>query len=66
MPLNSEIFELTLNQQFEVEKYGRLIDDISDIKQLREVSKLLLSAYQRQRAATQWVLNEHLKSEFNR
>lgn len=62
----SEIFNLTLNQQFDIEKYGRIIDDLKDLDQLRQVAKLMLVAYQRQRAATRWVLDQHLKSEFNK
>ena len=62
MTFESELFDLSLNQQFEVAKYTQIIDKCDDLNQVKQIAKLLLEAYQRQRSATKWVINEHLKS----
>lgn len=39
---------LPLSRQFSVEMHGRAIDSCTDIEQLRQVAKTLLSAWQMQ------------------
>jgi hypothetical protein len=47
---------LTIGQQFEVERMGRVIDATSDIEALRKLSKQLVQAWHCQKAATRWVM----------
>lgn len=62
MSIESEVFNLTLNQQFQIEHYSRVIDNLDDKEQLREIAKLMLGAYERQRSATRWILQHHLNA----
>ena len=52
--------ELSLNQSFEKERFGRAIEDSNDLKEVKEIAKVLLNGWFTQRAATQWVLKEAL------
>lgn len=52
--------ELSLNQSFEKERFGRAIEESSDLKEVKEIAKVLLNGWFTQRAATQWVLKEAL------
>jgi hypothetical protein len=56
----SKIFEPSIAQQFQTEKYNRIFDQINDPDILRKAAKLMLDAYQKQRAATQWIMKQHL------
>lgn len=56
----SNPFELSMAQEFQVEKYKRILDETKDPETLRRAAKLMLEAYQKQRAATQWVMRQHL------
>jgi hypothetical protein len=47
--------ELSVGQQFEVERFCRAIDATTDTEQLKTLAKQLLQAWHTQKAATQWV-----------
>ena len=51
---------LTTTQKFELERMSRTIDATNDPVALRELAKQLLQAWQSQKAATQWVMRQHL------
>ena len=53
---------LTLGQQFEVERMTRAIDAEADPQVLRNLAKQLLQAWHTQKAATNWVMRQHLGS----
>lgn len=55
-----EIFGLSMSQEFQTEYYSRQLDNIKDPDTLRKAAKLMLVSYQRQRAATQWLLKQNL------
>jgi len=48
--------DLSIGQQFEIERFNRAIDATADPEQLRHLAKQLLQAWQTQKAATQWVV----------
>ena len=50
--------ELTVGQQFEIERFNRAIDATADAEQLKALAKQLLQAWHTQKAATQWVLTQ--------
>jgi hypothetical protein len=50
--------ELSIDQQFAVERFGRAIDNTDDVAELRSIAKELLKAWQMQRAATSWVIRQ--------
>lgn len=50
--------ELSIGQQFEIERFNRAIDATADAEQLKALAKQLLQAWQTQKAATQWVLTQ--------
>lgn len=50
--------ELSVGQQFEIERFNRAIDATADPDQLRALAKQLLQAWHTQKAATQWVLTQ--------
>lgn len=62
----SKIFELSMAQQFQVEQYNRLLDKTKDPEVLRKAAKLMLEAYQKQRAASQWLMRQHLDAVWNK
>ena len=51
--------ELSVTQQFDLERMNRAIDATTDREQLQRIAKRLLHAWQSQRAATDWVLHHH-------
>jgi hypothetical protein len=53
---------LSLGQQFEVERMNRAIDAEGDPQVLRNLAKQLLQAWHTQKAATNWVMRQHLGS----
>lgn len=55
--------ELSLNQSFEKERFLRVIDESNDVKQLREIAKVLLNGWFTQRAASQWIMKEALQAQ---
>jgi hypothetical protein len=56
--------ELTIGQQFEIERFNRVIDATADPAQLRAVAKQLLQAWHTQKAATNWVISQQASSGF--
>ena len=52
--------ELTIAQQFEVERFSRAIDATADPAQLKVLTKQLLQAWHAQRAATKWAKSQQL------
>jgi hypothetical protein len=50
--------ELSIGQQFEIERFTRAIDTTADPEQLRHLAKQLLQAWHTQKAATQWVTSQ--------
>jgi hypothetical protein len=52
--------ELTIGQQFEVERFSRAIDATADPEQLKALAKQLLQAWHTQKAATEWVKAQQL------
>jgi hypothetical protein len=65
-PTEHELFQLTFEQSFALEKYSRIIDETDDIDTLKRVAKLMLESYQRQRAATQWLMKKHLDAQWDK
>jgi hypothetical protein len=57
--------ELTVGQQFEVEKMGRVIDSTTDYRTLQALCKQLLQAWMSQKAATAWIIRENLPGRPN-
>lgn len=60
MTEHEKMFEMSMEQQFVVARYNRVLDETTDPKILREAAKLMLVSYQKQRAATQWLLKQML------
>lgn len=54
--------DLSIGQQFELERFSRAIDATADPDQLRALAKQLLQAWHTQKAATQWVLTQQQPS----
>ena len=52
---------LTLGQQLEIEQRSRDISAITDVKQLQEISKDLLLAWQEEIARSRAAVSSHLK-----
>ncbi|MEY4770876.1 MAG: hypothetical protein RLZZ346_131 [Cyanobacteriota bacterium] len=48
--------ELSVGQQFEIERFSRAIDATADPDKLRNLAKQLLQAWHTQKAATNWVI----------
>ena len=56
-----EPIALTLGQQFDIEQRSRDISAITDVKQLKEISKDLLLAWQEEIARSRAAASSHLK-----
>jgi hypothetical protein len=56
----SQAIELSLGQKFEIERFNRAIDASADPAELRQIAKQLLTAWQTQKAATDWVMQQQL------
>ena len=56
-----EPIALTLGQQFDIEQRSRDISAITDVKQLQEISKGLLLAWQEEIARSRAAASSHLK-----
>jgi 3-methyladenine DNA glycosylase AlkC len=55
---------LSLGQQFEMERIRRVIDAETDPLVLRGLAKQLLNAWQTQKAATSWVIKQQTPSGY--
>ena len=56
----SPAVELSIGQQFEIERFNRAIDTTADPEQLRTLAKQLLQAWHTQKAATHWVTTQQV------
>ena len=54
-----EPIALTLGQQFDIEQRSRAINSMTDVKQLQEISKDLLLAWQHEIARSRAAANPH-------
>jgi hypothetical protein len=52
---------LTIGQQFEMERMRRTIETTTDVVELQKLAKMLLQAWQGQRAATAWAMRQGMK-----
>lgn len=52
--------ELTFAQKFEMERMNRVIDSCNTLEEIRGLCKQLLSAWQTQRAATDWMMRQSI------
>lgn len=52
--------ELTISQHFEIERFSRAIDATADPEDLKRIAKQLLQAWHTQKAATNWVIGQHI------
>lgn len=59
----SNPLELSLSQSFEKERFLRVIEESNDVRELREISKVLLNGWFTQRAASQWIMKEALAAQ---
>lgn len=50
--------QLSVGQQFEIERLNRLLDEVDDAKTLRNLAKQLLHLWVGQKAATEWVMSQ--------
>lgn len=51
----------TVAQQFELERMRRTIEGTTDVVELQKLAKMLLQAWQSQRAATAWAMRQGLQ-----
>ena len=56
----SPSMELSIGQQFEIERFSRAIDATADPEALKAIAKQLLQAWHTQKAATNWVIGQQL------
>ncbi|MFZ9216279.1 MAG: hypothetical protein ACO274_02845 [Vulcanococcus sp.] len=54
----SSAIELSIGQQFEIERFNRALDATTDPDQLRQLAKQLMQAWQAQKAATKWAIHQ--------
>lgn len=54
----AEPIALTIGQQFEVERMGRLVDATSNVDDLRKLCKQVIQAWFCQKAATRWAIDQ--------
>ena len=52
---------LSTTQQFELERMRRTIEGTTDVLELQKLAKMLLHAWQGQRAATGWAMRQGLQ-----
>jgi hypothetical protein len=55
-----EPIEITLPQQFELDKMNRTIDACQSVEDLRKLARLFAQAWMNQKAATAWALKQSL------
>jgi hypothetical protein len=53
-----EVLELSVAQQFEIERFNRAIEATADADALRSLAKQLLQAWHTQQAATNWMIQQ--------
>jgi hypothetical protein len=52
---------MTVGQEFELERMRRTIEGTTDVLELQKLAKMLLRAWQGQRAATSWAMRQGLQ-----
>lgn len=57
--------ELSISQQFELERMERAIDSAEDVEVLRELAKQAFRAWMVQKASCIWVMKNNLGTPFN-
>jgi hypothetical protein len=60
--MQNDSMELSITQQFEIEKMNRIIDNATDIEALKQVTKQLMKAWQLQKSASLWAYRQTLTS----
>jgi hypothetical protein len=58
IPAGLEVLELSVAQQFEIERFNRAIEATADADALRSLAKQLLQAWHTQQAATNWMIQQ--------
>ncbi len=58
LPADPAGMELSTAQAFEIERIGRLLDEVDDVLSLRNLAKLLLQSWYAQKAATAWAMRQ--------
>jgi hypothetical protein len=53
-----EPIQLSVGQQFEIERHSRLLDEVDDVATLRNLAKMLLQSWIMQQAATKWAISQ--------
>jgi len=56
--------ELSLADSFSRERFTRVINECSDVKELQKIAVLLLGSWLSQKAATQWIIRETMSKPF--
>lgn len=56
----TEPLELSLSQRFESERLTRLIEESTNLQDLKKISKVLLDGWMTQKAACQWMIKQSL------
>jgi hypothetical protein len=52
---------MTVGQEFELERMRRTIEGTTDVAELQKLAKMLLQAWQGQRAATAWAMRQGMQ-----
>ena len=60
--MQNDPLALTLTQSFEIERMNRVIDECTNLEEIKSLTKQLVSAWHSQKAATAWVMRQHLSS----
>lgn len=60
---SSSKMELSVGQQFELEKMSRAIDNCMDMEELKSLTKSLTSSWMTQQAAIAWMLRLQLERD---
>lgn len=63
---NIEPLKISDSAQFDIERFNRVIDNASDIMELRALAKQLLQAWHGQRAAAHWLIRQMPKPTFSK
>lgn len=58
--MSEDPLQLTIGQQFEIEKMNRVIDSTEDVEALRALAKQLSQAWMTQKAALAWFMYQNL------
>jgi hypothetical protein len=53
-----EPIQLSVGQQFEIERHNRLLDEVNDVVSLRNLAKQFLHSWILQQAATKWAISQ--------